>query len=89
MPNPASDVVAAVLAVTPADANDGTVVVGFTPVGEDPFACPEWGDPAPIAARQAAAVLRCLGETHDEITCWDVFRLADEIDPKEPRDDRR
>jgi hypothetical protein len=56
------------------------------------------GDPAPIAARQAAAVLRSLHANAERwITSndsgWEaagrLTRMADEIDPKEPRDDRR
>lgn len=97
------EVVTAVLAVTPIDPDDGMVIVKFTSCHVDPFSLPEWGDPAPPAARQAAAAVKRSTEIvarrtaswpRDQRQVADLvlgmfFGLADEIDPKEPRDDHR
>jgi hypothetical protein len=55
--------VAAVLAVTPIDP-EGLVITGFHAIEAlDGGLLPEFGDPGPIAARQAAAVLRWLADS--------------------------
>ena len=76
--------VAKVLAVTPVN-RYGQVLTRSSEL-TDPE---EWGDPAPIAARQIGVVLRGLAEhrrTHGGYPSWslgDLDDLADEIDPPE------
>lgn len=90
----AHEVVAAVLAVTPTW--NGQVITDYG----DPCECYSahcsrirdvFGDPAPIAARQAAAALRRLAEwavsnewrTSPLMLADNLANLADEIDPRE------
>jgi len=89
--------VAAVLAVTPLPPGiDPQVIVDYeiTATGPTNVYRQLFGPPAPIAARQAAAVLRWLVDRRSawtDYTAWeldDLTDLADEIDPKEGDDVR-
>ena len=75
-------VVTAILAVTPLD-EDGEAVVGYGRQFEVQF--PQWADPRPIAAKQAAAVLRWLAadirwSLGHYLTWHALAALADEVE---------
>jgi hypothetical protein len=87
--------IAAVLAVTPIDP-EGLVITGFHAIQSlDGGLLPEFGDPVPLAARQASEAIRAATKTvgrrtaswpRDQRQIADLvlgiyFGLADEIDP--------
>jgi len=89
--------IAAILTATPIHPVRGDVITEWVYDDKHPLNAlgytvvhpwrPEHGDPTPVAARQAAAVLRWLAEqrrTWGDYTTWDVTELdelADKIDP--------
>lgn len=82
--DPAREVVDAILAATPTD-RDGDVIEGFD---DDPDSGYEvrFGDPRPVAVRQAAAVLRWL-DINADTWVYDpgsLRELADQIEAVRP-----
>ena len=77
--HPAADLIAAVLAVTPVNRYGQALTRSYELTDPE-----EWGDPKPIAARQAVAVLRWLANSDYDQSTWTfegwVEHLADAIE---------